>query len=450
MPADLVVLSHLHLLLIVSALEFLLSGQRTSALSLCSFLGSAITMAWTPYPSSSTLKIPVLFASSLNIARTPKVHTNYKFLGLAHVQDVARTYAEQIKQLKLQLNDLCKYMSALTQLYDYNCLLMAVSERDIPRLQQIINVALCNSASIRQIVNKLEDALEGAYHPQGYDATDLDIATLVYRLGGCQLLFALNQKLAIPSLRTLHTQAVFTIITPTIGTIRNEHFDNNIHAVVLSSCTESVLCGVSLMIDEIALKEMAVHFSKYNKVSGLCWKHSHLVNPVLRTYESAVNIAQKIHDGHVHLGKELTVMGASCFGRDEIFPILAAPTCKSENTNDMEQILTKAIDRWNTTGAAAQVGPVWSVATDSDATRCAAGHRLFVKSPLSESLDLYGTLINMLGLNLFTGNNEVMLDFDFKHIFKHKSLLLLTLNAYALSFDLPRVSYSIMVTSLTQ
>jgi hypothetical protein len=85
------------------------------------------------------------------------------------------------------------------------------------------------------------------------------------------------------------------------------------------------------MIDEITLEEMAIHFSKYNKVGSLCWKHSHTIDPVLWTYESAVHIVQKIHDGHVHLGKELTVMGASCFERDEIFPILAAPTCKTEN-----------------------------------------------------------------------------------------------------------------------
>ncbi|KAG1813664.1 uncharacterized protein BJ212DRAFT_1482561 [Suillus subaureus] len=326
------------------ALPFFIDTRNPSALRLqskhCLSYGT---------PCDECTEIPLHVECLADIAHTPKAHTNYKFLGLAHVQDVARTYAEQIKQLKLQLNDLRKYMSALTQLDDYNRLLMAVSERDIPHLQQIINIALRNGASIRQIVNKLEDALEGAYHPRGYDATDLDIATLIYRLGGHQLLFALNQKLAIPSLCTLHTQ------------------------------------GDGRPFQQV----------------------------------QQVNIAQKIHDSHVHLGKELTVMGASCFGRDEIFPILAAPTCKSENANDMEQILTKAIDRWNTTGAAAQVGPVWSVATDGDATHHTAGHRLFVKSPLSESSDLYGTLINMLGLNLFTGDNEVMLDFDFKHIFKH-------------------------------
>ncbi|KAG1745136.1 hypothetical protein EDD22DRAFT_729347, partial [Suillus occidentalis] len=66
--------------------------------------------------------------------------------------------------------------------------------------------------------------------------------------------------------------------------------------------------GVSLMIDEITLEEMAIHFSKYNKVGGLCWKHSHIIDPVLCTYDSTVDIAQKIHTGQVHLGKELTVI----------------------------------------------------------------------------------------------------------------------------------------------
>jgi hypothetical protein len=56
-------------------------------------------------------------------------------------------------------------MSALTQLDDYNHLLMAIFEQDIPQLQQSINVTLRNGASICQIVNKLEDALEGVYHP---------------------------------------------------------------------------------------------------------------------------------------------------------------------------------------------------------------------------------------------------------------------------------------------
>ncbi|KAG1795522.1 uncharacterized protein BJ212DRAFT_1279037, partial [Suillus subaureus] len=62
-------------------------------------------------------------------------------------------------------NDSCKYMYALTQLDDYNCLMMAISENDIPCIHQVINIALCHGASIQKIINKLEDALEGVYHP---------------------------------------------------------------------------------------------------------------------------------------------------------------------------------------------------------------------------------------------------------------------------------------------
>ncbi|KAG1786519.1 uncharacterized protein HD556DRAFT_1248152, partial [Suillus plorans] len=120
----------------------------------------------------------------IDIARNPKAHTNYHYLGLAHMRDIlVKKHADQVNQLKLQAcNDSCKYMYTLTQLDDYNRLVMAISENDIPRIHQVINIALRNGASIREIVNKLEDALEGVYQPRGYGASDLDIATLVFRL----------------------------------------------------------------------------------------------------------------------------------------------------------------------------------------------------------------------------------------------------------------------------
>ncbi|KAG1842366.1 hypothetical protein DFJ58DRAFT_844681 [Suillus subalutaceus] len=242
---------------------------------------------------------------------------------------------------------------------------MAISEKDIPHIHQIVDVALCHGSSMQEVVNKLEDALECAYTPQGYGTDDLDIATLVFRLGGHQLLFALNQSLGLPSLQfqSLH--------------------------------------GASLMIDKIALEETAVHFSKYNK------------SPSFSTYGAAVDIAQKIHGGELHLGKELTVIGASYFGEDEIYPILAAPTCKNEDASDMERILTHAIDRWDRTGASMSIGPIWLLATDGDATRVT-----FIWYTKQHAGDLIYTLSNMPGLNLYTGKDEVTLDFDFKHIFK--------------------------------
>ncbi|KAG2742799.1 hypothetical protein P692DRAFT_20879328 [Suillus brevipes Sb2] len=338
----------------------------------------------------------------VEIARDPKAHTNYKYLGLAHIQDIAKMYAAQA------CNDSRKYMTALTQLDDYNRLLMAISENDIPRLQQIIKIALDNGASIREVVNKLEDAMEGAYRPRGCGSSDIDIATLVFRLGGHQLLFALNHKLGIPSIRTLRARSTFTSIAPTLGLIRDKQLDENIQSIILNTRQGVIpLCGVSLMIDELALQERVIYFGKYNKIDRLCWKHANVIDPILHTYDSAVRIAHKIHKQEVHLGKEVTVIG-----------VASAPTCKTEDAADMEGILARAIEHWNATGAATRVGPVWSFATDGDATRRAAGHRLFLKKPLSADSPLYATLTDMPGLNTFMGNKEVTLDFNFKHIFK--------------------------------
>ncbi|KAG1763515.1 hypothetical protein EV702DRAFT_1220308 [Suillus placidus] len=172
------------------------------------------------------------------------------------------------------------------------------------------------------------------------------------------------------------------------------------------------------MMDEIALEERASHHHASNSVVGLCHSHSHLVDPTLHTYDSALCIAEKLAEGLIHLGKEMSVLAVGSFGDDEIFPILTAPTCKCEDAEKMVSIFTLAIDRWRETGAEEQLGPIFSVATDGDSTRRAAGHRMFLKHELSMMYRLYGTLSHMPGLNLTTGDCEITLDFDYKHIFK--------------------------------
>jgi hypothetical protein len=71
------------------------------------------------------------------------------------------------------------------------------------------------------------------------------------------------------------------------------------------------------------------------------------------------------------------------------------------------------------------VGPLWLFATHGDSTRRKAGHRLFVRTKLDESSPLFGILADIPGLNLYTRRDSITLDFDYKHVFKHKSFSLL-------------------------
>ncbi|KAG1753250.1 hypothetical protein EDB19DRAFT_1626930, partial [Suillus lakei] len=273
------------------------------------------------------------------------------------------------------------------------------------------------------IINTLEDAIASTYHPRGYSGDDLNIATLAYRLGGCQLVYAFSHHLGLPSLHILQAYCTFMSIMPTIGPIAASQLDMNINTLILTPLGSVVVprCGHSLMMDEIALEERASHYRASNTVIGLCHSHSHLVDPTLHMYNSALHIAEKLADGTVHLGKEMSVMAVGAFGDDEIFPIFGAPTCKCEDSDTMVAIFTLTRDRWRATGAEECLGLIFSVATDGDLTHRAAGHHMFFKSELSLTSRLYGTLSHMPGLNLATGDDEITLDFDYKHIFKCQS-----------------------------
>ncbi|KAF7354428.1 hypothetical protein MVEN_01131800 [Mycena venus] len=215
---------------------------------------------------------------------------------------------------------------------------------------------------------------------------------------------------------------------PTIGMISIFDILHNIQEVIFKprdSAGRTKLRGVNLMIDEVALEERAVHFRHTNSVGGLCWRHSPLVDLVLRTYESALALVKKIQSGHVHFAKEMTVVAASLFGESGTYPILALPTCKVDMTaDDSSTIYQVVLEAWERSGAVQKVGQVWSWSTDGDMMRRVAGYRAFLAQKLQPTSPIYGTLASMAGLNLYTGHNEVTLDFDFKHIFKRICTLL--------------------------
>ncbi|RDB26720.1 hypothetical protein Hypma_005418 [Hypsizygus marmoreus] len=370
--------------------------------------------------------VPPRVSSLATLAIEARAHTNHRFLNPLQLRGLICDREAEINRLKLySLNLARKLGNTVRRLADSRRLLMSIAENDIPRIKNILQAGLRSGSSVRRLISKVEDSLEGLYNPRGFGSRAFDMAVMTYRMGGRKLLFSLSRGLGLPSLRTLRNNMIFTRIMPTVGTITSSEIIHNINEVVIKTRKEggrTEVRGVSILMDEIALEEMAVHFRHSNSVGGLCWKHASLVDVVLHTYDSAVNLAKALVQGKVHIGKEMTVVAASCFGEPGVYPILAAPTCKQENAADMEYIFDIISRNWKEHGES--VGKIWSFATDGDATRRAAGYTTFLNTPLSAMSALYGILSNMSGLNLFTGLNEVTLDFDYKHIFKRVCTLL--------------------------
>jgi hypothetical protein len=290
-----------------------------------------------------------------------------------------------LKEIMKGLNHGRKIRRLLSGLEDHSSLVIALSQCDVPWLRNLLQTALTNGASIRTILRMLEDALERGYRPRGHSKEAIDLGILILHLGGRILLYSLNQRLNLPSLRTLQRKTSFVKLHPVIGPISSAVIEHNINDVVIVPRDEAQLTlrgGVSLLIDETALEESASYMSDSNSVGGLCWTHSHSIDPALRTYHSALNLAEALQEGKVHLGRELTVIAAHIFGADGTYPILAAPTCKSEGATEMIFIFKTAIDAWKASGTEEKVGPLWSFATDGDTTRRKGGHQLFLSVPL--------------------------------------------------------------------
>ncbi|KAJ7911780.1 hypothetical protein B0H13DRAFT_2479992 [Mycena leptocephala] len=314
------------------------------------------------------------------------------------------------------------------KLADYKRFMDAVAEMNIPRLQQLVSVGLRRGSSPAAIVRMMQSALEGVYRPRPIlDSRTLDIALMVYRLGGRKLLYAVNHGLGLPSLRTLRNHMAFTRIMPTVGMISVSDIIHNIREVMLkpreAAAVPQPLRGVSFMIDEVALEERANHFRHNNSIGGLCWRHSAKINLQLKTYDDAVKISDKIKAEEVHLGKEMTVFSVSCFGESGTYPILALPTCKFVGPTESSLIYETVTNAW-LEHAADKVGMPWSWATDGESSRRRAGYDQFVKDKFPSTSPIFGTLAGMAGLNIFTGLHSITLDFDYKHIFKRLCTLI--------------------------
>ncbi|KAJ7471015.1 hypothetical protein FB451DRAFT_1037175, partial [Mycena latifolia] len=208
---------------------------------------------------SHCARIPAEVQKLVDQAVQADSRTNFRYLNWAQIQSLLADRTEEVRRWRLKgLNYARNLASAMRKIADYKRFMDAVAEMNIPRLQQLVSVGLRRGASPSAIIRMMQSALEGVYRPRPVlDSRTLDIALMVYRLGGRKLLYAVNHGLGLPSLRTLRNHMAFTKIMPTVGTISVSDIIHNINEVLLKphkAAGKEGLRGVSLLIDEVALE----------------------------------------------------------------------------------------------------------------------------------------------------------------------------------------------------
>ncbi|KAJ7742339.1 hypothetical protein DFH07DRAFT_750546 [Mycena maculata] len=385
-------------------------------------------------------KIPRRVGALADIATNAAKGTNYRFLSHSQTKNLLVERTKENNDLKLTVLDFHfrrRVYSTISQslnmsrqlatfarkMGDYERLVIAIATNDVKRVNVLVNTALRNGASINTITAQIQEAVQGLRSTNGFSDFEHDLSLLIYRIGGNSLLYSLNHALGLPSLRTIGNSAYFVKITPTLGPISAEDIRMNIKNVILEPralANKTNKPGVVIMMDECVIDEHADYFPNENKVGGFCQKHAGCVPLELNTYQSVLTIVDALREERLHFGKEMLVVAVKFPDEANVYPILAAPTCKQETAEEMQELYELIMAIWEELGANS-CGDIKNFASDGDPLRRKVAYKLLCTTELPKTHALFKILANLNGLNLCTGPRTILGTFDWRHILKSMS-----------------------------
>lgn len=255
---------------------------------------------------------------------------------------------------------------------------------------------------------------------------EIDIAALALIIGGPKLVYALSKALALPSLSTVYKASNRPRIVPCISSPEISEIIANIETHFATQPVKH-LSGLSILIDELNLDERPRYHQATDCVIGICREHSAGYDMKVVSMETVEALATGLKEQHLHRAKEATVVGIARYDREDYAPyvIMLSGTCKTEEERQQALWIEKVVEAWREAEHGARVhGALWTVASDGDATRRRAFHRLFMQRPLDSQSPLYKQVGTLRLMNIFVGRDDINNDFDFKHVLKRWATLM--------------------------
>ena len=299
---------------------------------------------------------------------------------------------------------------------------------DYKNVNLVLRTALKNGSSPSAMVAKLQLAIEKEYTPRpGVDERTLDVGYLVKAIGGPRLLFALNRFFSLPSYRTIGRHRKVPQLIPSILSPTYLEVSENISTFFdPKERPTTSTAGHSLLIDGVALEEKCRWLRPSNSIIGLCREHAGSLDLRVQNLQSITSVQAALDQDkpRVHYSSEATVVAIGPFRSSNYsaIPLALSGSCKGETGDGMALWLREVIRAWREepSGAAAH-GPIWSVATDGESTMKTCRFRLCMSQTLSDSDDIYPLLKNLTGMNLQTGEDNITMTCDPKHVLKRTS-----------------------------
>jgi hypothetical protein len=317
----------------------------------------------------------------------------------------------------------------------------------VGRMTPLVSTALCNGAGMAKILKKIGKATQQLYSPRSYDEQDYRVAFLLWKFGGARAARIGNKALNLPSLTTTWRHGIIPALRvsakfPTISEVKE-----NIRAQFPPSLfgSQDRPVGLVLLVDEIAVEQRLRHDPKYNTILGLCREHSGGYSAQFDSMDDANCLLEGFCNDGLHLASEVLTYFLVCLPMMLIshqatiialgaltpqprlrtaWAIMVSGTCKREPARPHANLLRTALDACQSEADITN-GRVYSVASDGEAKRGLALTYLTLKRPLAENSPIYPHLGQLTFFNTLCGNDDLMADKDYKHMFKQLRNVLL-------------------------
>ncbi|KAJ7204078.1 hypothetical protein GGX14DRAFT_369008, partial [Mycena pura] len=317
-------------------------------------------------------------------------------------------------RLRSKVHDLEESLAAARQrenqfieLHEY------LAKEDVPALHRMFPNAAKFGWGTGTFLEKCRQAVAGKYTPRNFSEDELKLGVVIYIHGGEAALTAWAKlRFAGPSRNTIApyiraAQPLASINGPqeedvlkNIGILFGEDSDDSEEGV-----EERFLWNLSF--DEMAI-DPKVEYYKNDTMSGLCTKHRSALQTVKvgDTTDNAKATVCAVRDGHIHVGKEVSVGAISRLSETKYGaqPIQILASCKSGTAADVLRAMEIPYRAWNLSpDRAAKRGPIRTISTDGDSKRCIALHAMCLHTQIVEGNPLWEAVQELCGLNLFVG-----------------------------------------------
>jgi hypothetical protein len=255
----------------------------------------------------------------------------------------------------------------------WNELLELLGTHDVYAVHRLFKNAKSMNWGTGKLLKRVKETIEGKYHAKNFSELELDLATVIYELGGGAALHALhNSPFGFPCRNTLSERRTEFKLRISVGTVRMEDLLHNIEVMFWNLETNQKV-GMTLCIDEIASDGRLCWIPATDDIAGLCEHASQLSSTKFgKSLDTVRAVAEAVRSGRIHVGQEIMV---AAFARNDdndygAKPVLILPTCKRGSYEYAALIWEMLRQAWRISPyGEAKHGKIWSLASDGDPKR---------------------------------------------------------------------------------